>query len=87
MKDTLKLNDLKIGMQVTTHQLSNIYNTYILLSQTKLNSDGSTSGVIEFIGDKQTQEMLDIINSCKEKYGRKPMVYAHAYLPDGVYSL
>lgn len=87
MKDTLKLNDLKIGMQVTTHQLSNIYNTYILLSQTKLNSDGSTSGVIEFIGDKQTQEMLDIINGCKEKYGRKPMVYAHAYLPDGVYSL
>ena len=82
----LSVNDLRIGMRVNTYQLSGIYNTYILLSQTELNDDGSTSGTIEFVGEKQTQEMLDVINYCKEKYGKKPMVYAHAYLPDGVYS-
>lgn len=87
MEKMLTLADLQIGMEVTTYQLSNIYNTYILLSQTRLNPDGSTSGTIEFIGDKQTPEMLEVVNKCKSKYGRKPMVYAHAYLPDGVYSL
>lgn len=83
----LTIDDLKIGMLVNTNQLTNIYDTYILLSQTKLNSDGSTSGIIEFIGKKQTQEMLDIVNKCKRLYGRKPMVFAQKYLPDGVYSL
>ena len=83
----MKLEDLKIGMRVDTYQLSDIYDTYILLSQTELKPDGSTSGIIEFIGQKQTQEMLDIVNKCKAKYGRKPMVFAQKYLPNGVYSL
>ena len=42
------------------------------------------------------EELSNIVNDyynstplykLSEKYGRKPMVYAHAYLPDGVYSL
>ncbi len=88
MKDkSYKLSDLHVGMQVSTYELSNIYNVYILLSQTQINEDGSTSGKIEFIGSKQSQEMLDIFNRCKEKYGKKPMIFCQAYLPDGVYSL
>lgn len=80
-------SDLHVGMRVSTYDLSNIYNVYILLSQTQLNEDGSTSGTIEFIGDKQSQEMLDISNRCKEKYGRRPMIFCQAYLPDGAYGL
>ena len=82
-----KLSDLQVGMSVTTYQLSNIHNIYILLSQTHLNEDGSTTGTIEFIGGKQSQEMLDIFNACKEKYGKNPMIFCQSNLPDGVYSV
>ena len=81
------LSDLSVGMTVTTYELSNIYDTYILLSQTHLNEDGSITGTIEFIGDKQSQEMLDIFNKCKEQYGKKPMIFGHKKMPDGVYSI
>lgn len=87
MDKKLKLEDLKIGMRVKTSQISNIYNTYIILSQTKLNDDGTTSGTIEFISTVQNKEMVEVINMCKEKYGKKPMIYAHANIPDGVYSV
>lgn len=76
-----KSSDLHVGMRVSTYDLSGIYNVYILLSQTQLNEDGSTSGIIEFIGDKQSQEMLDVSNRCKEKYGKRPMIFCQAYLP------
>lgn len=83
----LDISDLHVGMKVNTYELSKIFDTYILLSQTRLKDDGSTEGVIEFIGKKQTQEMLDVFNKCKEKYGRRPMIYAHKNMPDGVYNL
>lgn len=82
-----KLSDLQVGMHVTTYQLSDICNVYILLSQTQINEDGSTTGVIEFIGEKQSQEMLNVFNKCKEKYGKKPMIFCQPNLPDGVYSI
>lgn len=82
-----KLSDLAVGMCVTTYELSDICNTYILLSQTHLNEDGSTSGIIEFIGKQQSQEMLNAFNKCIEKYGKKPMIFCQSRLPDGVYSI
>lgn len=81
------LSDLQVGMSVTTYQLSGIYNVYILLSQTHLNEDGSTTGVIEFIGPKQTDEMKKVFDRCIAKYGKRPMIYAHTKLDDGVYSI
>lgn len=89
MNTELKLEDLYIGMKVNTMQLSNIYDTYILLSQAKLSSknDGSTDGVIEFIGNNQTSEMKEAFDRCLKKYGKRPMIYAHTKLDDGVYSI
>lgn len=83
----LKLSDLKVGDRVNTHQLSKIYNTYILLSNTKLVGDGSTEGTIEFIGAEQNEEMLDILNMCKQRDGKRPMIYAHKNIQNGIYSL
>lgn len=84
-----KLSDLHVGMQVNTMQLSNIYDTYILLSQTKLSdkNDGSTDGIIEFIGHKQTSEMKEVFDRCTSKYGKRPMIYAHTRLDNGAYSI
>ena len=82
-----KLSDLSVGMTVTTYELSNIYDTYILLSQTHLNDDGSTTGTIEFIGHEQTSEMKKVFDRCLDKYGKRPMIYAHIKLDDGVYSI
>lgn len=89
MSDRFKLEDLSIGMKVNTMQLSDIYDTYILLSQTELSdkNDGSTDGIIEFIGPKQTIEMKEAFDKCIEKYGKRPMIYAHTKLDDGVYSI
>lgn len=89
MSKKLKPEDLHIGMRVNTMQLSNIYDTYILLSQTELSSknDGSTDGTIEFIGDKQTPQMKAVFDECIAKYGKRPMIYAHTKLDDGVYSI
>lgn len=78
---------LQVGERVTTYQLSGVYDTYILLSNTKLLDDGSTEGTIEYIGKEQNEEMLKVFNNCIERYGRRPMIYAQANLPDGVYSL
>ena len=60
-----------------------------MLSQTELSSknDGSTDGTVEFIGTKQTPEMKDAFDKCIAKYGRRPMIYAHTKLDDGVYSI
>lgn len=82
-----KLSDLSVGMTVTTYELSDIYDTYILLSQTHLNDDGSTTGIIEFFGPKQTFEMKKVFDRCIAKYGKRPMIYAHTKLDDGVYSI
>lgn len=89
MERKYKLSDLTVGMKVNTKQLSEIYDTYILLSQTKLSdrNDGSTDGVIEFICNKQTAEMKKAFDDCIAKYGRRPMIYAHASIEDGVYSI
>lgn len=65
MLPQLKKEDLKIGMRVQLNQLADIYNTYILLSDTKMVADDNglpsiVEGVIEFIGMEQTKEFDEI---------------------------
>ncbi|MBQ8327966.1 MAG: hypothetical protein IJX86_12965 [Lachnospiraceae bacterium] len=83
----LKLEEIKVGDRVNTYQLANIYDTYILLSNTQIQEDGSTEGTIEFIGKVQNQKMRDILNMCKTRDGKKPMIYAHKQMENGAYSL
>ena len=62
MSKTYKTSDLHIGLKVATHELSEIYDTYILLSQIYLNNDRSTTGIIEFIAQEQSQDMANAFN-------------------------
>lgn len=79
--------NIKVGQRVNTYQLAEVYDTYILLSNTVLLDDGSTEGTIEFVGKQQNKEMLNISNMCKERDGKKPFVFAQRKLENGAYSL
>jgi hypothetical protein len=77
MKDKLlNLEDIKVGMQVNTRQLLNIYDTYVLVGNQHMEENGPFTGEIVCISDKQTQEMKDIVDSCKKQYGMKPFIFA-----------
>ena len=60
MSNTLKkltINDLKIGMHVSSEQLSNIFNYYIILINSSISDDGTTIlGNIDWFGKEMTQE-------------------------------
>jgi len=60
MENTLKkltINDLKIGMHVDSEQLSNIFNYYIILSDSSVSDDGTKIiGNIAWFGDEMTAE-------------------------------
>lgn len=81
------LDNLRLGMIVNTSQLSNIYNTYILIANQHTDVNGLNTGEIVFIGDKQTKEMKDILDSCTKKFGKRPMIYAQRNIDNGVYSI
>lgn len=55
----LKLEDIKVGMIIFPQQLSNIYNTAILLTH---DNTPELKGRIIFIGDPQSQEYIDAWN-------------------------
>lgn len=60
MLPQLKKEQLKVGMKVQLDQLSNIFYTYILLSNTELALDENglpsiIEGTIEFVGDKNEE--------------------------------
>lgn len=71
------LEDLKVGMTVSTEQITRIYDTYILLENTKLLGNGFASGKIIYIGKAQTQEMREAYYKSVKKYGDSPMVCIH----------
>lgn len=73
-----KLSDLKEGMRVNTYQLAKIYDTYILMEDTKLLDDGSTEGTIIFIGPEANNDMRKKITISKNKYHESPFVFAHS---------
>lgn len=58
----LKLEDLKIGMEVEFDQLSDIYDTLILLTS---DSYTANKGVIKFIGKPGSEEVRSIFKSGK----------------------
>lgn len=58
----LKLEDLKIGMEVEFDQLSDIYDTLILLTSYSYTDN---KGVIEFIGEPGSEEARPIFESGK----------------------
>lgn len=75
MGKRLNIVDIKVGMKVDTGQLSDIHNTYLLLSNTYIDKETSyTCGIVEYIGEKN-QNMLDKYNECMKKYGRRPLIY------------
>ncbi len=49
----LTLEDLYIDMEVSADQLSNIYDTYMII---KYSNNNNTVGKLVYIGDKQTAE-------------------------------
>lgn len=53
----LRLEDLKLGMMVNNMQLSNIFNTYIILTESNISDNGQyITGKIAWIGDKLNSE-------------------------------
>ena len=53
----LTINDLKIGMHVDSEQLSNIFNYYIILSNSSVSDDGTKIiGDIAWFGEEMTAE-------------------------------
>ena len=53
----LTIDDLKIGMHVSSKQLSDLFNYYIILSNSSISDDGtSIIGDIIWFGDKMTTE-------------------------------
>lgn len=60
MKDTVKkltINDLKVGMQADSIQLSNIFNYYIILSDSSISDDGTKIiGTVAWFGNEMTQD-------------------------------
>ena len=53
----LKINDLRIGMHVDSEQLSNIFNYYIILSDSSVSDDGTKIiGDIAWFSEEMTTE-------------------------------
>lgn len=68
----LHIEELKLGMQVRSSQLSNIFNTYIILINTKISDDGQNIiGEIAFIG-AELNSKSDEIN---KKYSNKACIF------------
>lgn len=47
----LTVKDLSIGMQVKASQLSEIYDTYIILTDIKQLPNGDSIGIVSFVND------------------------------------
>lgn len=60
-----KLEDLKIGMRVTILELSEIYDTYIILINTESLGINDLKGDIAYIGKELTPESTRIVMSHK----------------------
>ncbi len=66
----LEIGDLEIGMKVSTNQLNNIYDTYIILGDSTI-VEGNIVGTIVFIGEK----IDDSISEIRSKYTHIASVY------------
>lgn len=59
-KNKLSINDISIGMKVTADQLSEILDTYIILTDVHLIKDSLGIGTFEGIIDKISQQEIRI---------------------------
>lgn len=59
-KNKLSINDISIGMKVTADQLSEILDTYIILTDVHLIKDSRGIGTFEDIIDKISQHEIRI---------------------------
>lgn len=50
-----QLEDLKIGMKVKESELNEIYDTHMMLENSKLLMDGDVEGILIFFGDSQEE--------------------------------
>lgn len=57
-----KLEDLKLGMVVSAEQLSEIYDTWIILAKPKNSNYKHGEGVISFIGKEANSESEKLYN-------------------------
>lgn len=57
-----KLEDLKLGMVVSAEQLSEIYDTWIILTKPKNSNYKHGEGVISFIGKEANSESEKLYN-------------------------
>ena len=57
-----KLEDLKLGMKVTDDQLSDIYDTYMLIAYDSMEDE---AGTLVFIGKEMNKEYDEIVSSGK----------------------
>ena len=57
-----KLEDLKIGMKVTDEQLSDIYDTYMLIAYDSMEDE---AGTLVFIGKEMNKVYDEIVSSGK----------------------
>lgn len=56
-KKKLTISDLKIGMHIESDQLSDIFNCYIILTNSSVSSDGTKIiGTIAYFGKEMTKE-------------------------------
>ena len=61
--EKLTLSQLKIGMQVRIIQLSQIYNTHIILTDIKDTPNGDRIGTISYIGESLSEDISQLFES------------------------
>lgn len=79
----LKISDLKKDMTVRTSQLRNIYDTYMILTDSKLLQDNDVEGKLVYFGDGNSEEYTKWFFQNK---AITPIFYDSAEYVDGVES-
>lgn len=75
------LNELEIGMIVKESELSHIYDTRFLLTDSRLLDDGDVIGTLIYFGEDRTQEYTDL---CFQGQPITPIYFNSEEYADGV---
>jgi len=81
MLPNLKLEDLKVGMEVQSSQLVNIFDIHIILKDVSFVGINEVSGVIAYIGRTLTDESDNIV-----KFNKTYGIYNDSSEFEGGYS-
>lgn len=77
----LTLNDIKLGMNVKASQLSDILDTYIILTDTKLLPNNDIQGKLVYYGPGNTEEYTKWFT---QKKAITPIYFDSTELEDGI---